>query len=86
MSEQRRGISYRRIIRTLIANQHKPIEYTLDYLSRFRLIGIEDITNKVTELVNSKIIILKKTEKGFEYKIRDKNQSNEKENTEGESV
>ena len=86
MSEQKRGISYKKIIKTLIANQHKPIEYTLDYLSKFRLVGIEDITNKVTELANQKVIILKKTEKGFEYKIRDKNQSNEKEDAEGESI
>ena len=73
MTEKRR-VSYKKILKKLSGQQHKPIEYTIDQVAKFRLINIDGLIEAISKLAKSKTIILKKTNKGFSFKLRDKNQ------------
>jgi hypothetical protein len=70
--------SYKRILRLLIKEKHKPIEYSIDRLSLYRLRNLEETIDKVITLAKQGVIKLRKTEKGFMCEVKAKEGKNEK--------
>ena len=72
----------RRVKKRLLTRQARIVERVIDELTYHNLKNIEEVVNEVVALVKSEYIVIKKTDDGFKYSVKDVNNKEKDKETE----